>query len=168
MRIATEPATFWSCPMNAGDREGPVCDQVLYHLEERAVEHAVLPWCERHSSALVAYSPFGHSRFPDARTSGGRLLRQIAEAHNATPRQVALRFLLRREAVFAIPKSSNAEHVKENARAGDLRLTDLEITKIAKEFPSPPRPANFRRCERVCPPGDGIAVGLPCLRLRLI
>ncbi len=47
-------------------------DQVLYHLEERAVEHAVLPWCERHNSALVAYSPFGHGRFPDARTSGGR------------------------------------------------------------------------------------------------
>ncbi len=124
-------------------REGPVCDQVLYHLEERAVEHAVLPWCEHHRSALVAYSPFGHGRFPDARTPGGRLLRQIAEAHNATPRQVALRFLLRREAVFAIPKSSNAEHVEENAGAGDLRLTDLEITRIDKEFPLGPPPSEL-------------------------
>jgi diketogulonate reductase-like aldo/keto reductase len=121
-------------------REGPVCDQVLYHLEERAVEHAVLPWCERHSSALVAYSPFGPGQFPDAGTPGGRLLRQIAESHNATPRQVALRFLLRRDAVFAIPKSSNAEHVEENARAVDLRLTDLEITKLGSAFPIGPPP----------------------------
>src|SRR5689334_20826814 len=85
----------------------------------------------------------GHGRFPDARTSGGRLLRQIVEAHNATPRQVALRFLLRRQAVFAIPKSSNAEHVEENARTGDLRLTGLEITRIANAFPLGPPPAEL-------------------------
>jgi diketogulonate reductase-like aldo/keto reductase len=91
----------------------------------------------------VAYSPFGHGHFPDARTSGGRLLRQIAEAHNATPRQVALRFLLRREAVFVIPKSSNPEHVEENARAGDLRLTELEITRIGKAFALGPPPSEL-------------------------
>lgn len=32
------------------------CDQVLYHLEERAIEHAVLPWCEKHAVAVTAYS----------------------------------------------------------------------------------------------------------------
>ncbi|HVW08779.1 MAG TPA: aldo/keto reductase [Bryobacteraceae bacterium] len=120
-------------------RDGPVCDQVLYHLEERGVEHAVLPLCERHSSALVAYSPFGHGQFPDPRTARGRLLRKIAQDHGSTPRQVALRFLLRRDVAFAIPKSSNAEHIQENAGAGDLRLTDLELTKIDKAFaPGPP------------------------------
>ncbi len=41
------------------------CNQVLYHLEERAIEHAVLPWCERHGVAVVGYSPFGHDSFPD-------------------------------------------------------------------------------------------------------
>src|ERR1700761_9296532 len=40
-----------------------VCNQVLYHLEERAVEHAVLPWCQQHRVAMVAYSPFGHDGF---------------------------------------------------------------------------------------------------------
>src|SRR3569833_1937989 len=94
-------------------RDGPVCDQVLYHVEERAVEHAVLPWMDRHSSALVAYSPFGHGQFPDARTPGGRLLRKIAEDHDATPRLVALRFLLRRKGGFAIPMSLIATHVEE-------------------------------------------------------
>jgi len=119
---------------------GPVCDQALYHLQERAVEHAVLPWCERHRASLVAYSPFGHGRFPNPRTPGGRLLKEIAERHNATPRQVALWFLLRREAVFVIPKSSNLEHVEENAAAGDLRFTESEIDRIDKAFPPGPPP----------------------------
>src|ERR1051326_3569290 len=80
-----------------------VCDQVLYHIKERAIEHAVIPWCAQHGAAVVAYSPFGHGSFPGPRTSGGRLLQEIAEAHDATPRQVALRFLLRWPLLFAIP-----------------------------------------------------------------
>ncbi|MCX6024541.1 MAG: aldo/keto reductase, partial [Chloroflexi bacterium] len=57
------------------------CNQVLYHLEERAIEHAVLPWCERHGVAVVGYSPFGRGRFPGPNTPGGRVLQQIADAH---------------------------------------------------------------------------------------
>jgi diketogulonate reductase-like aldo/keto reductase len=50
------------------------CNQVLYHLQERAIEHAVLPWCEEHGIAVVGYAPFGHGRFPGPRTRGGRVL----------------------------------------------------------------------------------------------
>ncbi len=51
----------------------PACNQVLYHLEERAIEHAVIPWCAAHAVAVVAYSPFGsHSGFPAARSAGGQ------------------------------------------------------------------------------------------------
>src|SRR5882762_3239169 len=74
----------------------PVCNQVLYHLKERAIEHAVLPWCEKHGVAAVAYSPFGHGNFPGPRTAGGRVLAEIAAAHYASPRPVALRVLVRR------------------------------------------------------------------------
>ncbi|MGZ7073574.1 MAG: aldo/keto reductase, partial [Candidatus Angelobacter sp.] len=111
------------------------CNQVLYHLKERAIEHSVLPWCEQHGVAEVAYSPFGHGSFPSPHTAGGRILKQIADAHNATPRQVALRFLVRRQSVFAIPKASTPEHAVENAGAGDLHLTEEEITRIDKAFP---------------------------------
>src|SRR4051794_5141165 len=62
-------------------KDGPVCNQVLYHLRERAIEHGVLPWCERHRVAVVAYSPFGHGDFPSPRDPGGRVLSEIAEAH---------------------------------------------------------------------------------------
>ena len=112
-----------------------VCNQVLYHLQERAIEHAVIPWCEKHGVAVVAYSPFGHGRFPGPRSSGGRVLQEIAEAHNATPRQVALRFLLRQSSVFAIPKAATAEHAANNAGAGDLRLTEVELDRIDEAFP---------------------------------
>src|SRR5246500_5321704 len=50
------------------------CNQVLYHLKERAIEHAVIPWCAQHGVAVVAYSPFGHNDFPPASSAGGKLL----------------------------------------------------------------------------------------------
>jgi len=123
-----------------GGDGGPVCNQVLYHLQERAIEHAVLPWCEKHGVAVVAYSPFGHGNFPGPHTKGGRVLQEIAAAHDATPRQVALRFLVRRAPLFAIPKASRPEHAVENAGAGDLRLSDAELVRIDEAFPRGPRP----------------------------
>jgi diketogulonate reductase-like aldo/keto reductase len=117
-----------------------VCNQVLYHLQTRAIEHAVIPWCEEHGVAVVAYSPFGHGHFPEPQTHGGKVLQQIAAAHAATPRQIALRFLVRRPSLFAIPKSSRPEHAADNAGAGDLRLTETEQARIDDAFPIGPRP----------------------------
>jgi len=116
------------------------CNQVLYHLQERAIEHAVLPWCEEHNVAVVGYSPFGHGSFPGPRTEGGRVLQEIAQAHNATPRQVALRFLVRRPSLFTIPKASRSKHTAENAGAGNLRLSKTELAMIDRVFPLGPRP----------------------------
>ena len=116
------------------------CNQVLYHLQERAVEHAVIPWCEQHGVAVVAYSPFGNGHFPGPRTAGGRILQEVASAHGATARQVALQFLTRRPAVFAIPKASLPDHAAENAGAAALRLTDAELGRIDRAFPLGPRP----------------------------
>jgi diketogulonate reductase-like aldo/keto reductase len=124
----------------AAKDDHPACDQVLYHLEERAIEHYVIPWCEKHAIAVVAYSPFGHGQFPSPETAGGQLLRQIAKVHGATPRQVALRFLVRHSSSFAITKASNPEHAAENAGAGDLYLTEAEIARIDRAFPLGPPP----------------------------
>ena len=114
----------------------PSCNQVLYHLQERAIEHAVLPWCRRHGTALVAYTPFGQSTAAfDPRTRQGAVLDQIAQARGATARQVALRFLLRHPEVFVIPKTSSVAHVEENAGAGTLDLSEAELTRIDAAFP---------------------------------
>lgn len=107
------------------------CNQVLYHLKERAIEHDVLPWCEERGIPVVAYSPLGQGKFPE-----NPAIKKIANAHGATPAQVALSFLLRHKHVFAIPKSSNPFHVSENARAGGLKLTAQEIELIDEVFPA--------------------------------
>lgn len=116
------------------------CNQVLYHLQERAIEHAVIPWCEQHSVAVVAYSPFGHNDFPSPRGKAGELLQSIADARGATPRQIALAFLTRRPSVLAIPKAGTPEHAADNAAAGKLVLGDGEIAALDAAFPRGPKP----------------------------
>jgi diketogulonate reductase-like aldo/keto reductase len=114
----------------------PACNQVLYHLEERAIENSVLPWCDEHGVAVVGYSPFGHKGgLPGARANRGRVLKEIADAHGATVHQVALRFLVRRPPLFTIPKASNPEHAAENAGAGALQLSEAELAQIDRVFP---------------------------------
>src|SRR5258705_4125588 len=69
------------------------CNPVLYNLQERAIEHAVIPWCERHGVAIVGYAPFGNGKFPGPGTAGGSVLNKIAYAHGATPPQAHIAFL---------------------------------------------------------------------------
>jgi diketogulonate reductase-like aldo/keto reductase len=124
--------------------EGKIaCNQVLYHLQERAIEHAVIPWCEAHGTAVVAYSPFGHNDFPQPRSKAGEVLQAIAKAHGASPRQIALAFLTRQSSVFAIPKASTAEHAADNAAAGELTLSRDEIAALDKAFPRGPKPRSL-------------------------
>jgi diketogulonate reductase-like aldo/keto reductase len=83
---------------------------------------------------VVAYSPFGHvGGFPELRSAGGRVLKAIADRQEATPRQVALRFLTRRASLFAIPKAADLAHAEENA--GALSLSAAELAKIEAAFP---------------------------------
>jgi diketogulonate reductase-like aldo/keto reductase len=114
----------------------PACNQVLYHLQERAIEHRVLPWCRARAVAVVAYTPYGQSAAAfDSGTRQGRVLHEIAAAHHATARQVALAFLLRHTDTFVIPKSSDLSHVEENAAAAALDLSAAEVARIESAFP---------------------------------
>jgi diketogulonate reductase-like aldo/keto reductase len=119
------------------------CNQVLYHLEERAIEHAVLPACERLGVTLVAYSPFGSGHFPAATSPGGRALAAVAARHGASPRQVALAFLLRDERVVAIPKSAREPHVRDNAGALGLTLAPEDLARLDAAFPRGPKPRSL-------------------------
>jgi len=124
--------------------EGKIaCNQVLYHLKERAIEHAVIPWCAKHGVAVVAYSPFGHNDFPPPQSQAGDVLKKIATRHKATPRQVALAFLTRETTVLAIPKAANAEHAADNAAAGDLVLSSGDIAELDAAFPRSPKPRSL-------------------------
>jgi len=119
------------------------CNQVLYHLQERAIEHAVIPWCSQHQVAVVAYSPFGHNDFPTRESAGGRALNEIAKKHGASPPEVALAFLTRQPGVFTIPKAVKLAHVEENAAAGDLAISREDIQQIDTAFPRGPKPRSL-------------------------
>jgi diketogulonate reductase-like aldo/keto reductase len=69
---------------------------------------------------------------------GHKGLAEIASRHNgATPAQVALAWLLRRDGMIVIPKAGNKEHVRENVGALDLQLTELDLADLDKAFPPP-------------------------------
>jgi diketogulonate reductase-like aldo/keto reductase len=114
----------------------PACNQVLYHLKERAIEHAVIPWCQGHGIAVVAYTPFGQiPAIFDGAGSAAKTLADVASRHGATTRQVALAFLLRFPNTFVIPKASGAAHVRDNAAAQNLKLSPDELASIDAAFP---------------------------------
>ena len=107
-------------------------DQVLYNLSRRQAEFELLPWCRDRRLPLMAYSPVDR----------GALVRndvvvEVAEKHGATPAQVALAWVLRHDDVCAIPKASTHEHVRENARALELRLDNEDLKLLDEEFPPP-------------------------------
>ena len=112
------------------------CNQVLYHLEERRIEHRVVPFCEAHDIAVVGYSPFGQGHWVSERSSGFRVLADVAKARGATPRQVALQFLVRQKGLFAIPKTANRAHAAENAKASDVELTSDDLARLDAAFPA--------------------------------
>ncbi len=109
--------------------ETPVCNQVLYHLRDRSIEH-MRSQHVKHGVELVGYSPFGsRGGFPKS-----AVLDAIARRTGATPRQIALAFLTRY--AFAIPKTSTPAHVDE--LANQVELDAATIAELEREFPLPP------------------------------
>ena len=118
-------------------REKIVCNQVLYHLRSRGIENRLLPYCDSQNIAVVGYSPFGQGDFPTMTTKQGKVLSAIASKHGCTARQVALNFLTRHPNLFAIPKSGDPEHVRENAGGTGWKLDDEDLKSIDGAFPPP-------------------------------
>lgn len=117
--------------------ERMACNQVLYHLEGRGIERRLIPYCAGRGIPVVAYSPFGHGGFPSPKSEGGRTLEDVARRHGRTPRQVVLNFLTRLPGLFAIPKTSHPERVRENAGGAGWELTHEDIAAIDRAFPAP-------------------------------
>lgn len=110
-------------------------NQVLYNPNTRGIEFDLLPWCEQHAIPIMAYSPVGQ---------GGSLLKsralgEAARRHGATPAQIAIAWTLRRPGIISIPKSSDAEHVRQNAAAADIQLAAEDLAAIDAAHPPPKR-----------------------------
>ncbi len=118
---ASSPARPGACAVN----------QVLYNLEHRGVEHDLMAYSVEQGIPLMAYSPLGQA---------GALLRapalaRVAGRHGATPAQVALAWTLLRPNVISIPEGGTVAHVRKNARAASLRLTEADRAELDAAFP---------------------------------
>ncbi|MBD5560348.1 MAG: aldo/keto reductase [Clostridia bacterium] len=117
-----------------------VTDQLLYHLGSRGVDYELLPWLRSQRIVMMAYCPVAQ---------GGRLreelvrhpvLRQIAAAHNISVIQLLLAFVLHQQNVVAIPKAATLDHVRANAAALEVELSDQELAALDQAFPVPDHP----------------------------
>ncbi|MBB4228985.1 aldo/keto reductase [Rhizobium mongolense] len=109
-------------------------NQVLYNLARRGIEYDLLPWCQEHGVPVMAYSPIEQGRI----LHNPELIR-IAKANQATPAQIALAFLLERDGVIAIPKTSNADRAAENRDCVSLDISDEDWAALDAAFPPPTR-----------------------------
>jgi diketogulonate reductase-like aldo/keto reductase len=107
-------------------------DQLLYNLSRRGIESNLLPWAQSMGLPIMAYSPIGQGRL-----ARDPVLTEIAVRHGATAAQVALAWALREEKVCAIPEAGTRDHVIENRRALDLRLSDDDLGELDRAFPPP-------------------------------
>jgi len=134
---------------------GPVLsNQVKYNLVQRKPEADLLPWAQANGRLIIAYSPLAQGllsgRYDASNRPGGvrannslflpenldrakpmlDALREVAAAHDATPSQVALAWVIRRPNVVAIPGASTVAQLEANAAAADLDLTDDEDARL--------------------------------------
>lgn len=109
-------------------------NQVLYNLSRRGIEYDLLPWCQERQIPVMAYSPIEQGRI----LHHPELIR-VAKAYQATPAQVALAFLLERDDVIVIPKTSSAARAAENRDAVSLDITDEDWAALDAAFPPPAR-----------------------------
>ena len=107
--------------------------QAEYNLFDRTIENSILPYCEREGIITIAYSPLDQGKIAsgDKRIKS---LQKIANKYNRTMAQVALNWLISHHSVIAIPKSTNPEHIKENATVADFVLLNEDFREISKIF----------------------------------
>jgi len=113
---------------------GADTNQVLYNLEQRGVEWALLPWSRKHGLALMAYSPLGSD---SQRLRTHPVLKTMAARVGATPARIALAWLLRQPDVIVIPKASSEAHVRDNHAALALTLAADDLAELDRAFPPP-------------------------------
>ena len=100
--------------------------QNRYSFADREWDY-VVDYCERNGIAFIPWFPLGAGRV------AGEVLNEVARAHQASPHQVALAWLLKRSSIMVpIPGTSSVKHLEENVAAASLQLTDEEYEKLKR------------------------------------
>lgn len=100
--------------------------QNRYSFADREWDY-VVDYCDRNGIAFIPWFPLGAGRV------AGQTLDQIARAHQATPHQVAIAWLLKRSPIMLpIPGTSSVKHLEENVAAAAVQLSDEEYQKLSR------------------------------------
>ena len=100
--------------------------QNRYSFADREWDY-VVDYCERNGIAFIPWFPLGAGKV------AGQVLDRIAQAHQASPTQIALAWLLRRSPIMLpIPGTSSIEHLEQNVAAGSLQLSDEDYQTLSK------------------------------------
>lgn len=120
---------------------GEACatNQVLYHLASRGIEHDLLPWCQQQNMPVMAYCPLAQAGRLRSGLMNHPALNELAQQKGITVAQLLLAWVISHDGVMAIPKAGSVAHVKENAAALGVVLTDEDKTVMEKAFPAPGR-----------------------------
>ena len=133
-RQGRQDQTRWrqqlQCETNQGStiafRNADLCHSIPYSLTHRAhAKNGVLEYCQQNNMLVTAYTPINHGHI-----ATDAILQSIADAHHATPHQIALAWLINQPRVLAIPMSFNPQHQKENLDAADIELTPAEMNQL--------------------------------------
>lgn len=107
-------------------------NQVLYNLTARGIERGLIDWCTERDVVVMVYMPIDKARLP-ARPA----LEQVARRHDVTPMCAAIAWTLRHPSVVAIPKARDLDHLRQNAAAATLELTEEDLAELDRDYPAP-------------------------------
>jgi aldehyde reductase len=110
-------------------------NQLLYNLTRRGIEWDLLPWLRERRIPVMAYSPLEEGRL--LRHHG---LKAFGRKRGMTAAQAALAWLLARDEVIVIPKTSGRSRLKENLGALDHALDADGLAELDRMFPPPDGP----------------------------
>jgi aryl-alcohol dehydrogenase-like predicted oxidoreductase len=100
--------------------------QNRYSFADREWDY-VVDYCQRNGIAFIPWFPLGAGKV------AGEVLNRIAQAHNASPTQVALAWLLHRSPIMLpIPGTSSVEHLEQNVATASLRLSEEEYERLSR------------------------------------
>jgi len=107
-------------------------NQLLYNLSRRGIEWDLLPWLRERSIPTMAYSPIEQAGLIEDK----RLI-EFSRRHGMTPAQAALGWLLAKDDIIVIPKTSNPARLRENVGALEHPLTQQQLAELDRLFPAP-------------------------------
>jgi diketogulonate reductase-like aldo/keto reductase len=123
--LADLEALFESCH----GEQSCCANQINYTISRRQLETELLPYHLKNSILTIAYAPVGY---------GGLLfssaLRRVAQRHNVSAAQIVLAWIIQHPRMVTIPKAVNLDHVRQNARAADIELTQSDNAILERRF----------------------------------